>query len=201
MEPIWSFYLILCFSWSPGRHGLTEACRFSEASGCWYVPLGGSRRCRNNFVLSTDREEDSHVEVSLPSDWLVSYVDNGKKIYNYFGRCLIPFYECIFSQLKFVLPFTGFEEWVLRRLKIFPSQLHLVSWVFVKIFQYWCEYRDKESSVNLIFNLFNMSCTSKGPFHRKWLISLCQTYKMLCVYMNSYKNFKDCFLMVLPQTP
>lgn len=106
-----------------------------------------------SFYGSADTLEDAHVDVGLSAACLVSPVNTSKRICSCFEWCDIIFCECIFSLLIFMFPFNGFEEGALRCLKISHSQLHLVARAFVKIFQYWCEYWDKEPALNLFFNL------------------------------------------------
>lgn len=53
--------------------------------------------------------DGAHVEVGLSSDWVVSHIGEGKIICNCYDGCTIPFYECLFTQLKFRLPFTSYE--------------------------------------------------------------------------------------------
>lgn len=55
---------------------------------------------------------------------LVVLVDFDKRIYSYIDECFIPFYECRFTQLNFILPFNEFEVGLIRHLKIAPSQMH-----------------------------------------------------------------------------
>lgn len=64
--------------------------------------------------------------------------DGDKSICNEYDGCIIPFHECLFSLIGFCLPFYDFEINVMTHLMIYPSQLHPVSWGFVKVFQHWC---------------------------------------------------------------
>lgn len=68
--------------------------------------------------------ENTIVEVGSPLDWVLVPVDSNKRIYSSFDGCFIPFYECLFTQLNFRLPFNGFEVGVLKHMKITPSELH-----------------------------------------------------------------------------
>lgn len=101
----------------------------------------------------------------------------------FFNRCFIPFHECIFSTLKFNLPFTEFEEWVLRPDRITPSPMHMVAWAFLKMFQYWCEYWNQEPSLTLFFNIFIVTRTSADSATGQWSISLSQLVKVFLLLL------------------
>lgn len=53
--------------------------------------------------------EGAYLDVELFSDWSVSYIEPDKRLYNSFNGCLVPFHECLFSILRFRLPFNDFE--------------------------------------------------------------------------------------------
>lgn len=59
--------------------------------------------------------------MGLSYDWLVYHIGEGKQIYSRYDGCTIPFYESLFTQLKFRLPFTACEEGLLNNLAMSPS--------------------------------------------------------------------------------
>lgn len=127
-----------------------------------------------------------------------SHVDTSKRICNSFDGYLIPFYESVFSMLKFRIPFNEFKEWVLNHLQIAPSQLHLVAWAFIKMFQSWCESREKEHSLNIYFNIFTVTRTFTTWNQAQGFILFLLSVNVFDVNLESWKNFKDpYFLMTL----
>lgn len=42
-----------------------------------------------SYFYSDDRVEEAHVEMGPSSEWLVSHVDIGKRICNFFNGCFI----------------------------------------------------------------------------------------------------------------
>jgi len=53
-------------------------------------------------------------------------------------------------------PFNYFELGVLSHLKVAPSQLHPLSWAFVKVYQFWCDYKRRQPNFRLFFTLFGV---------------------------------------------
>lgn len=93
-------------------------------------------------------------------DWGGLTLDKDKMISSEYGGCVVPFYQCNLSILDLRLPFNNFEMEVLNHLMISHSQLNLVSWTYIKVFQYWCEYRGEKTSISLFFHLFIVKCDS-----------------------------------------
>lgn len=50
--------------------------------------------------------EDVCIKVGPYYSWVLSHIDKGKQIHNRYDRFVFPFYECFFTQLKLMLPFT-----------------------------------------------------------------------------------------------
>lgn len=67
---------------------------------------------------------------------------------------------------------TNFEEGLLNQLAISLFQLHPSTWVFAKVFQYWCEYRGIDLPIQLFYNLFLISRTLKNSIHDQQIISI-----------------------------
>lgn len=78
--------------------------------------------------------DEAQRGTSPSSNWFVSHVDIDKRIYSSFDRCFITLYDCLFTQLRLMLPFSGFEEESLNRLDVSPSQLHPSTWAFSRVF-------------------------------------------------------------------
>lgn len=85
---------------------------------CWVDPkLVGTIY----FFDNTKKMEEAHIEWGPSFLWPASHVDVGKRIYNYFDECFVPFYQCPFTRLKFRLPFSGYKMGLFRCMNIAPS--------------------------------------------------------------------------------
>lgn len=74
-------------------------------------------------------------------DFWVFPLYKDQRIHRQYCGSVIPFQECMFFLTGYCLPFNEFEVGVLNHLLITPLQLHLVIWVFVKVFKKYCEYK------------------------------------------------------------
>lgn len=73
-----------------------------------------------------------------------------------------------------------------------------MSRAYVKVFLYWCEYRSRVLSLNLFFNLFNITSSLVMVKWGQWLLSLCYPKKVFHVYVDSWKKFKYRYFLVDP---
>lgn len=48
---------------------------------------------------------------------------------------VVPLYECLLTRIELWLPFSDFKVILLKHLKVSPSQLHLRSWAYMRVFQ------------------------------------------------------------------
>lgn len=62
---------------------------------------------------------------------------------------MCPFHECLFSSIRFRLPFNDFEVGIMNHLIIAFSQMHRLIWVCVKVFQQWCENKKGVTGLGL----------------------------------------------------
>lgn len=76
------------------------------------------------------------IEVGPPSDWGMLIPEEDKRVCSNYDGCAIPCQECLFFLIGICLPFNKFEVGVLNHLLIIHSQLHMVNWVYVEVFQY-----------------------------------------------------------------
>lgn len=95
---------------------------------------------------STEVRPSSIIEVLVP--------EKEKRVCSKYDMCAIPLHECLFSFIGFCPPFDNFEVGVLNQLLITPSQLHQMSWTYVKVSQYWYEYIQSVPTLTLFFRLF-----------------------------------------------
>lgn len=72
---------------------------------------------------------------------------------------------------------------VLNHKNITPSMLHLVQWAYVKVFEYWYEYRNEISILKVYFHLFNMQHTFSEAERGKWLLLFHEVKKMFNVFL------------------
>lgn len=79
-----------------------------------------------SYFYNDGRLKETYKHVRPSFNWSSSNTDNSMRICSSLDGYSIPFYECLFSRLKFKQPFSDFEEGVLKHFKIAPSQLHLV---------------------------------------------------------------------------
>lgn len=75
---------------------------------------------------------------------------------NKYDGCAIPIYEYLYSLIGFRLLLNTFEVGVLNHLLIAPSQLRPVSWAYIKVFKYWCEYKGIVPTWTLFFHFFKV---------------------------------------------
>lgn len=54
-------------------------------------------------------------------EWLVLLVELGKRLCSSFDECVIQFYECFFTRIGLLFPFSDFEVAILKYLKVTPS--------------------------------------------------------------------------------
>lgn len=76
-----------------------------------------------------------------------------ERICDKYGDYDITFYEYTFC-VGICLPFIAFEIGVIKHLIMDFSQIHPTSWEYMKVYQYWCEYLNKEPFVILFFHIF-----------------------------------------------
>lgn len=53
--------------------------------------------------------DGTFLDVGLPLDWGVFTLGDNERIYNEYGDCAIPFYQCVFLILGIWFPFNDFE--------------------------------------------------------------------------------------------
>lgn len=73
-----------------------------------------------------------------------------------------------------------------------------MSYAHVKVFQYYCKYKKDNVTLSLFFHLFNIQCTSVDTYQVQGFLSLVKCRKMIKVYVNNLKNFKDKYYLVTP---
>lgn len=62
--------------------------------------------------------DQAFIEVGPPSDLGVFSFEGEKNACSKYEGCVIPFHECLFSLIGFLLPFIDFEVGILNRLVI-----------------------------------------------------------------------------------
>ncbi|RDX66814.1 hypothetical protein CR513_54383, partial [Mucuna pruriens] len=104
-------------------------------------------------------------------------------------------YEPVFSKLGLKLPFSTFEQSVLRALNVAPSQLHPNSWGFVRAFELLCEDLGQAPSLGVFFWFFRVKKTAKVG----WMsLSSRPNRKLLKPFLESFKTFKEKFFKICP---
>lgn len=93
-------------------------------------------------------------------------------------------------------PFNDFEVAVMNHLGIAPSQLHLMSWAYVKVFQHWCEYKNNVPTMVFLLHLFHVQRTYDDSENSQGLISLKHSRKMFDFYMDIFKGFKNRYYII-----
>lgn len=84
--------------------------------------------------------DNTFTGVGSSSYWGIFHLKEDKRICNKYERYVIPFHECLFSLIDFRLPLNHFKIDILNHMIITPSQLNLVSWAYIMVFQHWSEY-------------------------------------------------------------
>lgn len=105
-------------------------------------------------------------------EWPTHLVGPEKRICIYFDDCVITLYKCLFTRIRMWLSFSDFELSVLKHLKVIPSQLNSISWVYMRAFQLCVGYKSQKLSPGLFFNLFHLICSSHDNFQNQGLIIL-----------------------------
>lgn len=121
-----------------------------------------------------------------------------KGICSEYNWCAIPLHELFFSLMCFLLSFNDFEMSVLNHLMIAPSQLYQVSYSFIKVFQYLCEYKGSKPTIILLFHIFKTQNNMDNHACGLGLISLRKTTRFFETYSHSVKNFKDHYFLFSP---
>ncbi|RDX88896.1 hypothetical protein CR513_29439, partial [Mucuna pruriens] len=104
-------------------------------------------------------------------------------------------YEPVFSKLGLKLPFSSFEQTVLRVLNVAPTQLHPNSWAFVRAFELLCEDLGRAPSLGVFFWFFRVK---KAPKVGWMSLSSRPNRQLLKPFLESFKIFKDKFFKVSP---
>lgn len=112
------------------------------------------------------------------------------------SRCLFPtkirgyitsmtgvsfLFASLFYLIDFCIPFNKFEVGILNNLLIGTSQLHTVSWNYVKVLKLWCEYKKIFPTLTFFFHLFKARRSLEASTKDWGLISLMQCTKMFDV--------------------
>ncbi|MCH84421.1 hypothetical protein A2U01_0005253, partial [Trifolium medium] len=104
------------------------------------------------------------VNVGPPCDWFSHPIVGDDRLCSPFDRdCFILMYKCMFDVIGLRFPLSSFEVGVINDLRIFPSQLHPLSWAHVRAFAYWCEWAGVTPTVPIFFSFFDVIRTSSNP--------------------------------------
>lgn len=96
--------------------------------------------------------------------------------------------------------FSEFELVVLKHLYISPSQLHMGSWAYIRVFQLYTEHNSWKPSLNLFFYLLYLRRTSLDNFHNQGLISFHLVYPWFDPFTLDWGDFPGSFFLVKPLT-
>ncbi|RDX78615.1 hypothetical protein CR513_41083, partial [Mucuna pruriens] len=107
-------------------------------------------------------------------------------------------YDTLHSKLGIKLSFTHFERAVLHTLNVAPTQLHPNSWAFVRAFKLLCEDLGRATSLGLFFWFFSLRKTDRVGWTS---LSNRARHKLLRLFLESYKTFKDYFFRVASSNP
>ncbi|RDX79752.1 hypothetical protein CR513_39794, partial [Mucuna pruriens] len=99
-------------------------------------------------------------------------------------------YNTLPLKLGVKLPFTHFERSILRALNVAPTQLHLNSWTFVRVFELLCEDMGRAPSLSIFFWFFSLRKTTKVGWTS---LSNRPKRKLLKPFLESFKVFKNCY--------
>ena len=65
-------------------------------------------------------------------------------------------YEVVFKDMGFRLPFSDFQQEMLRWTKLSPSQIHPNSYAFMRAFELVCDYLRIPASKNVFFSFLTV---------------------------------------------
>ena len=103
------------------------------------------------FFNSDEKLQEINWAGPLGGKWRIEAVDPLKRICSEFGRCCFSMHDVLVRDISVTVPFSGFVLGVLQHMKITPSKLYPLSWVLVKVFQSWCEYKGEVPLLRLFF--------------------------------------------------
>lgn len=96
-----------------------------DASTFWVDPVNS---INSSAFAREGGLKKAFLDVGPSSDWGVLILEEDKRIYSEYGRCVIPFYEYKFSILGIRLAFNSFEIEVFNHLMIAPLLVYLSFW-------------------------------------------------------------------------
>jgi len=95
---------------------------------------------------SVGRAEDGEVVLPGTSDRVCSEYENH----------VFPMYEVVFKDMGFQLPFSDFQREVLCWTKLKPSQVHPISYAFMRAFELVCQHLGVPPFKNVFFTMFTV---------------------------------------------
>lgn len=102
--------------------------------------------------------DHTFIKIGHSSDQKVLPPREEIMISNKYDGCVIPLHEWLFSLIGFNILFQKFRMDVLNHLVISHSQLHPVSWAYIKVFHYLCKYK------KYVLSLVKLHSSSMSPF-------------------------------------
>lgn len=141
------------------------------------------------------------IMVGNPWEWLPLLVSGENRISSSFENFVVLFYVCLFTRIGLRLPFSEFEVVVLKYLKFSPSQLHLGSWAYIKVFQLCADHKSGKFSLSLSFDLFHLRRTSMDNFRNQGVIYFHLFNLWFDPFTLDRGDFLEQFLLVKPTHP
>ncbi|KAJ1418538.1 hypothetical protein SESBI_15835 [Sesbania bispinosa] len=112
----------------------------------------------------------------------------------------IPMYKTVFADLGVWMSLMWFELEVLGHLEVAPSQLHPNGWGFIRSFEILCHALGLELSSVVFFYFFRPLAVKESSDRYSWLpLRAGSGGKIFEAYYESYRNFKDKFVFVIPK--
>ncbi|GAU30848.1 hypothetical protein TSUD_365560 [Trifolium subterraneum] len=102
-------------------------------------------------------------------------------------------YANVIQTLNLWFPLTYFEDTILRLLNVAPSQFHLNSWAFVKVYELLCNALDLEPSLGVFFSFYHVKTLTPG---RLVLVCAQPNKGLFKLFASNFKNYQDSFFRV-----
>lgn len=94
--------------------------------------------------------DQSFIDLGPPWDQWILILEKDKRLCSKYDGCVVPIHEYLLFLIGFSPPFNTFEVGIFNQFLITHLQLHLVSWSYVKLFQYrWIQGEFTKSNVIL----------------------------------------------------
>ncbi|MED6225027.1 hypothetical protein PIB30_089823 [Stylosanthes scabra] len=112
-------------------------------------------------------------------------------------------YDYLFTRVRIRIPLTLFQQEILRRSAVAPSQLHPNSWAFIRLFELVCQALGLPVSWRLFFFFFKLTTPKNGNMDdsgRGFLSFRAHGKMKIFDFSDESSNFKEMYFKI-PEAP